>query len=159
MTFATIKYKDWAFEVDRELTRQTYNNVAIGGPESCGCNDGKNFANSREDIYPDEIKKLFDQLGIDYKKESEICHYGRQPDGLHYCGGWFHFKGKFQGKDCTVPTVSGTYTFDLTPINDKFSIGFRYDSSLTFFADKNNIVQIEFLAKTPWTIESELESE
>jgi hypothetical protein len=38
-------------------------------------------------------------------------------------------------------------------------MGFRCDSSLTFFDDKNNLVQIEFEAKTPWTIESELESE
>lgn len=155
----TVKFREWELIVDRELTKLTYDNVALGGPESCGCNDCKNFSNNREDIYPEEIKTLFDQLGIDFKKESEICHYCRQSDGLHYYGGWFHFKGKFKVKDCTVPTGSGGFTFDLTPINDKFSIGFRYDSALTFFDEKENLVQIEFDAITSWIINKELESE
>lgn len=155
----TIKFKDWELIVDRELTKLTYDKVAVGGTERCGCNDCQNFANNRETIFPEEIKNLFNNLGIDYKKESEICHYCRQDDGLHYYGGWFHFKGQFKGKDCTVPTGSNSFTFDLTPINDKFSIGFRYDSALTFFDDKENLVQIEFDTKTPWTIEKELESE
>jgi hypothetical protein len=39
MTVTKIKYKDWEFEVDRELTRQTYDNVALSGADSCICND------------------------------------------------------------------------------------------------------------------------
>lgn len=154
-----VKFKEWELIVDRELTKLTYDKVAVGGPESRGCNDCKNFTDNKEDIYPEEIKKLFDQLGINFKKESEICHYCRQSDGLYYYGGWFHFKGHFKGKDCTVPTGNNAFTFDLTPINDKFSIGFRYDSALTFFDEKENLVQVEFDAKTPWTINKELESE
>ena len=155
----TMKFKEWELIVDRELTKLTYDNIALGGPESCGCNDCKNFANNREDIYPAEIKKLFDQLGIDYKKECEISHYYRQTDGFHYYGGWFHFKGHFIGKSCTVPTGNNGFTFDLTPINEMFSIGFHYDSALTFFDNSANLVQIEFEAKTPWTINKEFESE
>ena len=155
----TIKFRDWELIVDRELTKLTYENVAIGSPDSCNCNDCKNFANNRETIYPDEIKELFYRLGIDYKKESEICHYCRQDDGLHFYGGWFHFKGQFKGKDCAIPTNPNCYTFDLTPINDRFSIGFHYNSALSFFENKENLVQIEFDTKTPWTIEKELESE
>ena len=155
----TIKYRDWELIVDSELTKLTYNDVVVGSPESCNCNDCRNFANNREEIYPDEVKKLFNEFGIDYKKESEICHYCRQGDGLHVYGGWFHFKGRFRGKNCTVPMNSGGYTLELTPINDKFNIGFHYSSALTFFNNKENLVQIEFETKTPWTIEKELESE
>ncbi len=144
----TIKFKERELIGDRELTKLTYDHVALGGPESCGCNNCKNFANNRKAIYPEEIKQLLDKLGVDHKKENEICHYCRQDDGLHYYGGWFHFKGKFKGKDCKVPTASGGFAFDLTPINDKFSIGFRHDSALTFFDDKENLVQIEFEAKS-----------
>lgn len=68
--------------MDRELTKLTYEGFTLGGAESCGCDDCKNFVYNREDIYPEEIKKLFDQLGIDYKKETEIGHYCRQPEGL-----------------------------------------------------------------------------
>ena len=145
--------------MDSELTKLTYDNVAVGSSESCNCNDCKNFANNREAIYPDEIKKLLNELGIDYKKENEVSHYCRQADGLHFYGGWFHFKGRFNGKDCTIPTIYNGYTLELTPITDKFSIGFRYSGALSFFDNKESLVQIEFEAKTPWTIEKELESE
>ncbi|MBK8153868.1 MAG: hypothetical protein IPK61_13050 [Saprospiraceae bacterium] len=155
----TIKFREWELIVDRELTKQTYQKVEIGGAESCECNDCKNFVHNRETIFPDEIKILFDNLGIDFKKDSEICHYCRQKDGLHFYGGWFHYKGQFKGKDCTLPKGNNGYSLDLTPINDKFSIGFHYDSSLTYFDNKENLVQIEFDAKTLWTIEKESESE
>ena len=155
----TIKFRNWELIVDKELTKVAYDKIFIGGPEGCGCNDCKNFLKNRETIYPTEIKNLFNELGIDYKKESEICHYGRLEDGLHYYGGWFHFKGKFIGKDCSVPTDPNAGDFELTPINKEFSIGFRYQNELTFFSDKENLVQIEFETKTPWTIEKNLESE
>lgn len=154
-----MKFREWELIVDKKLTKLTYDNVAIGSPESCGCNDCKNFVTNRETTYPEEIKKLLTDLGVDYKKESEICHYCRQEDGLHYYGGWFHFKGQFIGKDCSVSTDSNRFTFNLTPINDRFSIGFCYSAALTFFDDRENLVQIEFEAKTPWAIEKELESE
>lgn len=153
-----IKFREWELTVDRELTKLTYNNVVSGSADNCNCNDCKNFVNNREAAYPDEIKKLLYDLGIDYKKECEICHYCRQDDGLHFYGGWFHFKGEFKGKNCGVPTIFNGYTFDLTPINDRFSIGFRYDSALTFFNAKEGLVQIEFETKIPWTIKA-LESE
>ena len=154
-----VKFRDWEFIVDKELTKMTYDKVSGGSSEGCDCNDCKNFVNSRETIYPEEIKKFLTELGVDYKKESEICHYCRQDDGLHYYGGWFHFKGQFKGKDCHVPTGYNSFTFDLTPINDKFSIGFHYYSASTFFDTKENLVQIEFEAKINWTIDKELESE
>jgi hypothetical protein len=153
----TIKYKDWDLTFDKGATRIAYDNWESGSAESCNCNDCKNFADNRDNLYPDEVKRLFDQLGIDYKKETEIIHYGRQKDGLHYYGGWFHFKGQFKGKDCTVPLPSGGHTLELTPVTDNFSIGFRADNSLTIFSDNEGLVQIEFESKIPWTIDKGLE--
>ena len=96
----TIKYREWELIVDSELTKLTYDNVAVGSSESCNCNDCRNFANNREEIYPDEIKKLLNELGIDYKKESEICHYCRQDDGFHFMAAGFILKDSL-----TVKTV------------------------------------------------------
>jgi hypothetical protein len=155
----TIKFREWELIVDKELTKKTFDKIEIGGAESCICDDCKNFVHNRENIYPEEIKILFSELGVDYRKDSEICHYCRQEDGLHFYGGWFHYKGKFIGKVCTIPTGIDGYTLDLTKINNTFSIGFHNNSALTFFEDKENLVQIEFEAKTNWTIEKELENE
>jgi len=153
----TIKYKDWNLTVDKEVTKNAYDSLTVGSAESCDCNDCKNFSANKDKVYPDEVKRLFDQLGIDYKKETEISHYCRQTNGLHHYGGWFHFKGQFKGKDCTVPLHAGGHTLDLTPVTENFSIGFRVDSSLTIFADKEGLVQIEFESKIPWTIDKGLE--
>nr|WP_297787964.1 hypothetical protein [uncultured Allomuricauda sp.] len=98
-----VKYKDWVFEVEFSRTKEIYSLLETGSPESCGCNECLNFSQNRDKIYPKEIKELFCELGIDYKKESEIYHQVRLENGLHYYGGWFHFKGKIKnGKDCKI---------------------------------------------------------
>jgi hypothetical protein len=113
MTVTIVQYRDWKFEVDRELTRHTYESVSASGAESCACNDCKNYVACRDKIFPEEIKTLFSDLGIDYSKEVEITPWETLPGGLHHIGGWFHFKGRLlSGKDCrdAIPGGAG-YTF------------------------------------------------
>lgn len=151
----TIKYRDWELIVDKELTKLTYEKVEVGGVESCTCSECKNFANNRENIYPNEIKELLTNLGIDYRKECEVWRYSIDESGRHCYSGWFHFKGHFKGKSLSSPTIDKISHYSLTPITDSFSLGFLYDSSLTFFEEKENLVQVEFEAKTTWTIDEE----
>ncbi len=153
----TIIFKEWKFIADKVTTQEAYANMSMGRPDSCGCNLCKNFVNNRDNTYPNEIKILLNDLGVDFRKESEICHFYKQDNGLHLYSGWFHFKGRFEGKNCTVPSGVNGITFDLTPVSEHFSIGFRYDNDLSFFEDKENLVQIEFNASIPWTIDLALE--
>ena len=158
MTMAKVKYRDWEFEVDRDLTRETYKSVLVSGAEDCFCNDCKNYISYREKIFPDEIRQLFDELGIDYKKEVEITLFETLPNGLHHIAGLFHFKGRIlTGKECRVPVQSGGYRLDLTAIANNFSIGFCKDSDLTYFSDKAGLVQVEFMTFIPWVIDKSLE--
>ncbi len=158
MAVTTLKYRDWEFEVDRDLTRQTYEGGSTSGAESCICNDCKNYVAYRDNVFSDEIKQLFDDLGIDYKKEVEITSFETSSDGLHHIGGWFHFKGRvLTGKDYRVPLPSGGHTFDLTTINDKFSIGFADGNDISHFEDKTGLVQVEFMTYIPWVIDKSLE--
>lgn len=155
-----IKFRNWELIVDKQLTKQTYDKATLGSADVCICNECKNFSNQRDAAFPIEIKQLFADIGIDYKKESEICRYCKLDNGLHYYGGWFHFKGQFIGKNCSIVTEKGDgYSLDLTPITDTFNLGFRIDSALTFFDEKTNLVQIEFETKIPWIIDRELENE
>lgn len=81
------------------------------------------------------------------------------PRGLHLIDGWFHFKGRIlTGKNCRVPFSSTGHTIDLTQVTDVFSIGFSVGSDLTFFAETNGLVQIEFATFIPWVIEKSLET-
>lgn len=154
-----VTFSDWKLEVDKELTQHTYLKMDKASAESCGCSHCRNFAAQRENVYPPEIKELFNRLGIDFRKETEISHFTRLENGLHEYSGWFHFKGYFFGKDCAVRLPGGGYTLDLMPITDKFSIGFTYDNALTNFEDKQNLVQVEFACTIPWVIEKESETE
>ena len=157
-----ITYKEWTFEVEFQRTKEVYDNVEMGSPEGCECNDCKNFSANRENIYPTEIKKLLEQFGVDYKKESEICHYCKLENGRHHYGGWFHFKGKIvEGKDCKVNLPNGGSRFDTIQINEDFQIGFMKGSGLSFFdkEESKDLIQIEFLANSDWVIDKELESE
>lgn len=156
----SIQYHDWHFLVDQELTYKTYARTELGSADSCPCNDCKNFANYRAYTYPNEIMDLFHKFEIDLKKESEVSHFTKLENGLHYYSGWFHFKGEIiSGKDCSIPLPNGGSTSDLTEITKNFSIGFTSASSLAIFEDKKGLVQVEFEAKIPWVIDPQLESE
>ncbi len=154
-----IKFRDWELIVEKKLTTDAYSKVAYGRPENCGCNECKNFIHNRKSIYPEEVKQLFLDLGIDYKKETELLHYCRMEDGMHYYGGWFHFLGKFVGKNCKIVTKNKPASLELSPITEVFNIGFHYANDLTFFKGKEILVQVEFNVKTPWSINKKLEGE
>lgn len=153
-----IKFKDWEFEVDTELTRRTYAKVENGFSEGCDCNYCLNYYPQKDDIFPKEIKNLFKDLGIDYHKESEcissfnISEFSNTDEylaKLHGYGGWFHIAGKIiSGKDLD----GNLNVYDITPITDKFSIGFKKEKSLNFFESDVPLVQVEFAVEIPWII-------
>ncbi|MDN5201959.1 hypothetical protein QQ008_11310 [Fulvivirgaceae bacterium BMA10] len=158
----TIRYRNWTFEVDYNRTKEVYDKIEFGSPESCNCNDCKNFIANRENIYPLEIKRLLESLGINPKKESEIYHMARLENGLHHYGGWFHFKGKIKkGKDCKIDFVSGGSRFETERVTNHFGIAFMKGSDLSFFnkEEKEQLIQVEFIADSEWIIDKELESE
>lgn len=159
MSQQNLKYRNWSFSVDKQRTSETYEGIKTPGAESCGCDNCLNFAAQRANIYPIQIKELLTALGIDWNKETEISHYTRTEDGQHHYGGWFHFKGNFEGKNCEIPLPSGGFTFDLTSITDNFSIGFRHDSSLSVFTETDELVQVEFECKIPWILVDKPEPE
>ena len=49
-----------------------------------------------------------------------------------------------------------TFQIELTNIDNNFSIGFCEQSSLTFFKNKEELIQVEFEAYIPWVIDSTL---
>lgn len=158
----TVNYRNWIFEVDYERTKEVYGELPSGSPERCTCSDCKNYSVNRENIYPQEIKNLLSELGIDYKKEVEIYSICRLNNGQYQYGGWFHFKGRIKvGRDCKVDLGGGTSQFQLETITDGFDIGFTKDFALRYFEDeeKNDLIQIEFTAISDWVIGKELESE
>ncbi|GAA5023901.1 hypothetical protein GCM10011506_07070 [Marivirga lumbricoides] len=154
MSRVKLGFKNWNFSVDKQTTLEAYEQVETSGAESCGCDNCLNFAAQRTNVYPNEIKELLTELGINWMKEVEVSHYARTAPEQHYYSGRFHFLGTFDGKNCEIPLQGGSngFSLDLTPISETFSIGFRHSSDLTAFSDKNKLVQIEFECKIPWVL-------
>jgi len=161
VSFSIVKYRDWEFEVDFLLTQQAYLNFAVGGADSCICSDCKNYSAYRDNVFPEEIKELFCALGVDFRKEVEIWAMQKLENGLHEISGWFHFKGKIiSGINCRKPLETGNgYAVNLTPINENFEIGFTSGNDLTFFDNKKELVQVEFVTAIPWVIDKKIETE
>ena len=159
MSMHRVQFRDWEFEVDSELTKRIYAKVIGGFSEGCDCKYCLNYLPQNDRIFPEEINFFFENLGIDYHKESECLSYFDDSEfsntnaylyELHDYGGWFHFAGNIRsGREC-LDRNSNTYK--LTPITENFSIGFRRGKDLNFFEDNIPLVQVEFEAKIPWII-------
>jgi hypothetical protein len=148
-----IKFRDWEFEVDKDLTEKTYLKTPKSGSDTCDCLDCKNYIEYREKVFPEDVIQLFDDLGVDYKKEVEVTHWDIS-NGICLIAGWFHFKGSvLSGKNCYIPSESGGFHISLTELSNNFSIGFGEGNALTFFENTSGLVQIEFQTSIPWVID------
>ena len=143
----------WKLKYDVEATREAFSGVPLGSPESCGCAERLNFAAVRHRAYPPEALAIFDRLGIDYRKESEIWHTHRDESGLHHYGGFFHFVGSIQGGEDAKRMVNEVGTFELESVGESFEFGFTSDAALIpeSFAGKG-VAQLEFQTKVGWVL-------
>ena len=87
-----IRFGRWTVAVSPDETRQAFLKLPVGNPGGCRCLDCANFAAQRERIYPQEFRELLEQLGVDWRKESEVNSFGVS-GGKLTCEGCFHFVG------------------------------------------------------------------
>ena len=150
-----IEFKKWKIECHVGATREAYAKMERGGPEECGCNTCKNFASARQYAYPQEVRSLLEQLGIDMNKEAEVYHNCKLETGLHDYGGWFHLVGTIkEGPDSKRQIGENTFIFELERIDNRFAIGFTAQAALVpkSFGD-HPVTQVEFETEVPWVIE------
>jgi hypothetical protein len=149
----TIVIRRWILQTDPEATRVAFSDVPTGSPESCGCGDCLNFVAARDRAYPPEALAIFEQLGIDRSKESEIWHNYRDASGQHHYGGFFHFVGALEGGKDAMVMINGHGTYDLERIAEEFDFGLTSNVALVPAAfGENQIVQLEFQTRIPWVL-------
>jgi hypothetical protein len=139
-----IDLPGWRIEFDRAATVAAYEKLLVGGPESCGCDHCRNWANSRSKVYPADFAKMLNQLGIPLDRECEVYHNGKESD-LHLYAGWYHFVGR---------VVSGERECSANVSFVPFSVFFHSKPALLpdAFAGQP-VVQLEFEAGVPWLSE------
>jgi hypothetical protein len=136
-----ITYRDWILDCDVEATRAGYETISTGGAETCDCAGCRNLLAQRGSVYPAEVLDLFNEFGVNYKRDAETYHMARLETGLHLYGAWFHFVGAIVKEPIGPATL------------DNFTIDFIPDRSLAAKAFENQpLVQIEITVKLPWVL-------
>jgi hypothetical protein len=149
MSVDIFKYRNWVLEAERSQTQSLYKNANVWGAESCGCGTCLHFISLRSEIYPNEVRNLFEKLGIDINKEVEVCDFG-DGETEYIFSWWFHFIGDIvEGGDCEVPLAEGGFTRELSEIDDVLSIGFTRNISLPFVKEQQGLIQIELMTTVP----------
>lgn len=100
----------WEFTIDRDATIAAYERAERGGSDECKCDGCRNFAATRDVVYPPAFLSFLHSLGIDFHKDGEVYHNARIGPGRHDYDGWFHFVG----------TLEKTGDFSVVPMSDSF---------------------------------------
>ena len=69
---ATIKIHPWRVTYDYKATSDLYSGVEGGEADRCDCAYCQRFRNLREEVYPQNVRTVFERMGIDYQKESFV---------------------------------------------------------------------------------------
>jgi hypothetical protein len=137
-----IQSGDQTIRYDREQTRRAYTELRSGGVERCGCSYCRNFVTQRSTAYPENFRRLLEQLGIDPEKDGEVYECG--PEGsLRVYGGWFYFVGELiePGQRMTDAGSEFQYYFADAKLLPKPKANFGH-----------NVLAVEFTTKLPWVI-------
>ncbi len=151
----TLNIQHWIVKYDRRETLLAYSQIDIGGPEACGCEPCLNFAAARETIYPKDIREIFDHIGIDYRKESEVFHCNKEDNGLHCYGGEFLFVGSVENTDEAYDpseVKANVLNFEDNAQNFVWSFSARVAYRQSVFENKP-VALFDFAARVPWVLQ------
>jgi len=151
----------WTVRAFVAATSRGYEKIKESGSKRCGCDNCSNFAQVRDRAYPPDILTIFNSLGIDFRKESEVHYYGGTSAGLHTYRGWFYFAGLIEsGPESWYYPPEGKPGRRFHGIGPSFEIGILKKSGFGFsewetvlidagFADVP-VVEIDFYSHVPW---------
>lgn len=142
----------WVVDHDADATRRCFDRLPVGS--GCTCTSCRNFDAATGRNFPPAFSELATHLGIDPTKPAELCHYGREPSGLHWMGGWFHFVGSIESGDDVLHWENGTGTFrfeELVP-GMEFGLSSRLALVAEVFSDLS-LIQLEFQTRVPWVLD------
>ncbi|MGD1098544.1 MAG: hypothetical protein ABSB35_42010 [Bryobacteraceae bacterium] len=146
-----ICFGPWTLRADAEATRRAYERTEQGSAEGCVCDACKNFVIVRDEAYPPEVLNLFETVGIDYRKETELSHYWGLPSGLQLYSGWFYFAGQVAGGPESWTYIRSTSRqAQLHRLTPRFEIGFTQMEKRSQHFSEFPSVQVDFCVELPW---------
>jgi len=144
MSVKQAEIAGWLVSVDTERTRTTYESIAKGGWEICGCAGCRNFGAVVRRGLPPEVLAFFRGAGIDPLKDAEVYELGKTSSGMRAYGGEYYFWGK-------VEKASGELSS-----KPKFRISFASPGALVRpeFRAKG-AVRLLFDTALPWVLQAD----
>lgn len=73
-----------------------YQRIRQGDNERCTCAPCISYIQYRERVYSPEFRALLLQLGVDWRRDSEVHYIGKASAGPELYGGCFHFVGNIR---------------------------------------------------------------
>jgi hypothetical protein len=128
--------------VEPEETQRIYAKIRSGGADTCNCLPCRNYRLVRDEAYPPKFHALLDELGVDYRKELEVCFGVPLPNGLHFYDGWFCLVGKTYGRAVTPPQSKGAFQYRITDTAPSPQREF----------DGQSVLHLAFQTTVPWRL-------
>ena len=148
MIFEFGKYK-----VDIDVMRTaSFFETALRAGETCPCDGCQNFDKASY-LMPEELKVFFKKMGTDLAKPSECFVYYKDEDGQLLYGGFYHLCGAIL--EAPEGDVSEGQEDRMYTVNEDFKISFLKEVDLLEEGFPEPVIQMEFLARIPWTLNKE----
>lgn len=149
---------EYILEINVEETKDYYRSERYVS-EGCKCDGCQNYELAVDRVSL-EIRKLFDELGIDIKKPAEVYVNYSENDILCY-GGFYHICGKIIEGESPWEIISRTeksMTSHLIEENmicvaNNYKIAFQVECSLLSENFPKPYIQMEIVAYLPWLLE------
>ena len=145
-----LKIGSWVIEVDVNKTKAFYDKQPLITQDWDSVFE-ENYVLACE-TFPQEVRVLFNSLGIDPRKQGEVNEYEKHEDGFHIYGGFYFIVGKIiSGPDFWVNTEEGSMP-NFETIN---GVQIAFTDELAMTPDKDlpkPVIQLEFQLNVPWLL-------
>ena len=152
----TIRVGKWTIEVDSEATRKVQLARLSGKPETCDCQDCRNFIRARDFAYPDAARSFLASLGIPFDRESEIgLAMGELDSKIFGYSGFFHFIGSIIETPPEWQSKEPGHVVHHEKIAGDFAIAFLAPHGLVpkEFPSDVPLVHLDFITLVPWVLD------
>lgn len=145
----TIRFGPWTFENDPRATYQAYKAIGDSQPKPCDCDGCQNLKLVRNELYPYEVLRFFDRLGLPAGQEPEVYWGGSSNDARwHAYGGINHFVGR------VLEGPTGATADNYHRVDEYFELLVNSDLALVPPAlAEHPLVQLEFFTYLPWLLD------
>ncbi len=152
----TMNIGTWRVTYDPDATRKLYTLASAGNADSCDCDFCLNFLAQRDSAYPPTVREVLLQIGVDYRKETELSYVTTLAPDCHLYLGHFIFVGSVEClAESNEPFEEVPGLLAQVEVTERFSWGFKDSKSGSQYKTPNGKPRSElvFQTKLAWVLD------